>query len=134
MLQGSTLQLFPSEHPQLYPLPQLQLPPLCPYLQIPLPGPVSLQSSHNSWLSVKHLYLHILLAVHIQYVLEFIKCFSSVLFSVFPSHPKLSAQFSSSLIPLHIFLHTSCQVVGIPLNNVMQSFPFHYVHSYFSSS
>lgn len=131
MLQGTTLQLFPSEYPQLYPLPQLQLSPLCSYPQIPLPGPVFPQSFHNSWLSVKHLYPHILLAVHIQYVLEFIKCFSSVLFSVFPSHPKI---FSSSLISLHIFLHTGCQVVGIPLNNVMQSFPFHYVHKYFSSS
>lgn len=38
--------------------------------QISLPGHVSLQSSHNSWLAVKHLYLHILLAVHIQGVLQ----------------------------------------------------------------
>lgn len=134
MLQGSTLQLFPSEHPQLYPLPSF------------------------SYLPYAHIFKFLSLALYLSRVpttpgcllnisictscWQFIfnmswnlsKVFLLFCFPYFLVIPKLSAQFSSSLIPLHILFHTSCQVVGIPLNNVMQSFPFHYVHSYFSSS
>lgn len=78
----------------------------------------SLQSTRNSQLSVKHLYLCLLLAVHIYCVLEFIKCFSSVfLFSIFLSHLKTFSSIQlifdppthTLFFPLHPHQLPSCR-------------------------
>lgn len=80
-------------------------------------------------LSAKHLHLHILLTVH-KYVLGgiYLAFYSPVLvFHILQSC--LLQTLSSSVINLSIpssslSIQISCQMVGILLHNVMQSFPF----------